>query len=367
MPTQYPTPLVTLATVNPFTNAEGLMIVDQSSNVFSGETLVDVSGDIAVLREVNYYDYQYTDPSNNTFTFRLTDTIEWDASNNVVYKNVVLTGVPGPIGNQIEAQITAITLIYNEEADDQIIQDINNYLKQIQESKTHGMGTLAEYTELLALATDISSGSLTLSLDLSGLTELANAAEQYGDLFYQIEQKISGVTTVDSLAVLTNIRNELGRIAEMYDNLEALKISIQRTSTLKISSDIQTTADKLDLAYTQIAGSLEYLKYFVGIQNTADVNKATMNDYDKSTIAAAKGALNLFKNLVEGQQTEITNIQNTQVKNLKTSVNKFQDLVTDMTSVKTYLQSALDTAGLIRNVNITPSANPNGTFSFTPL
>jgi hypothetical protein len=357
MPTQYPTPLVTLATVDPFIAT--LTLLDSSKNTFSGETLVDVSGDIAVLREVNYYDYRYTDASSNTFTFRLTDTIEWDVNNIVVYKNVVLSGDAGPIGNQIEAQITAITDIYNTEVDDQIIADINNYLKQIDEHKTHGMGTLADYTDLLALATDI-SGAITLSLDISGLTELANAAEQYGNLFYQIQQKISDVTTVDSLTVLTNIKTQLGRIAEMYDNLEALKISIQRTSTLKISSDIQTTADKLDLAYTQIANSLDYLKYFVGATgqsaNFSSIN-AEMNAYDKSTIAAAKGALNLFKDLVDGQQSEITASNNTQVKNLKTSVNQFSALVADMTSVKNLLSSALTAAG---GVSV---AHPNGTFS----
>jgi hypothetical protein len=357
----YPIPLVTLATDASFNPT--LTLIDSSSNRISGEALLDVSGDFGILREVNYYVYQYTDASNNTFSFTLTDTIEWDVNNIVVYKNVVLSGDPGPIGNQIEAQITAITDIYDTEVDNAIIEDINNYLKQIDEHKTHGMGTLAEYTDLLALASDI-SGAITLSLDLSGLTELANAAEQYGDLFYQIEQKISGVTTVDSLAVLTKIRNELGRIAEMYDNLEALKISIQRTSTLKISSDIQTTADKLDLAYTQIANSLDYLKHFVGATGQSgnfNSTLAEMNAYDKSTIAAAKGALNLFKDLVDGQQSEITASNNTQVRNLKTSVNNFQNLVADMTSVKTLLANALAAAGG------SPANHPGGSFSFTAL
>lgn len=351
MPTNFPVPLITFNPTLP-----GTIVLDSSLNTIYSEQPFDVSGDFAVLKEVNVYNYSYTDVSGNIFTFSLTDTIEWDVNNYVVYKNVVLAGNPGPIGNEIDAQITAITDIYSTEVDDAVIADINKYLQQIQESKTHGMGTLAEYTDLLALATGI-SGELTLELDLSGLTELANAAEQYGDLFYQIENKISSVTTVDSLTVLTNIKTQLGRIAEMYDNLEALKISIQRTSTLKISSDIQTTADKLSLAYTQIQGSMEYLKNFVGIANTADVNKAAMNDYDKATIASAKGALNLFKSLVDGQQAKVTDANNTQVKNLKTAVNSFQALVADMTAVKSALQSAMSA------VNGVPATNPNGIFT----
>lgn len=351
--TQFPVPLVTahLSQALP-----GTIVLDSSSNT---PLVAPFQGDIATYGEVNVYNYSYTDVSGNIFTFSLTDTIEWDVNNYVVYKNVVVAGNAGPIGNEIDAEITAITEIWGDPADNAVIQDINKYLQQIQEAKTHGMGTLAEYTELLALATDI-SGSVPLSLDISGLTELANAAEQYGDLFYTIEQNLSRVTTIDSLSVLNNIKTQLGRIAEMYDNLEALKISISRTSTLKISDDIQTTADKLNLAYNQVAGSLDYLKHFAGLTGQSgnfDINNATMNAYDKATIVSAKGALTLFKSLVDEQQAGITHSNNTQVKNLKDKVDQFQNLVTDMTSVKTALQNALVAAGA------SVAGHPNGPFN----
>lgn len=357
LPTQFPTPLVNAH----LASAYGASIVlDSSSNTLYPEG--PFLGDVAVHKEVNTYTYSYTDVSGNVFTFTLTDTIEWDVNDIVVYKKVVLEGNAGPIGNEIDAQILAITDIYDYAGDNGVIEDINKYLKQIDEHKTHGMGTLAEYTDLLALASDI-SGTVTLSLDISGLIELADAAEAYGNLFYQIEQKISGVTTVDSLDVLKKIRVELGRIAEMYDNLEALKISIERTSTLKISSDIQTTADKLDLAYTQVARSLDYLKHFVGAtgqSNNFVPANAVMNDYDKATITAAKGALTLFNTLVQGQQANITEANNTQVKNLKTAVDQYSGLVADMTNVKTLLQNALTSKGF------TTGTQPSGTFSPTP-
>lgn len=349
MPTVFGTPLITFDPALP-----GTLVLDSSSNTINDVSGLDVSGDFAVTEEINVYNYTYTDVSGVVFTFTLTDTIRWDVNDYVVYKRVTLTGDAGPFGNQITAQITALTDIYDTTSDDEIRDEINSYLKTIQASSLYGMGTLSDYTDLLAIANDI-SGSISLDIDISGLIQLANAAQQYGDLFYNIEQKIADVTTVQSDILLGKIRDELAKIAQMYDNLEALKLTVERTSTLKISSDIQTTADKLDLAYTQISQSLNFLKYFVNpndptiAEGTAAL--AAMNDYDKSTISAAKGALNLFSTLVAGQQSTITESNNTQVKNLKTNVYKFSSLVADMTSVRTTLASALEAVGGIVGIN----------------
>ena len=186
---------------------------------------------------------------------------------------------------------------------------------------------------------------MILDLDLSGLNQLAVAAEEYGDLFYQIQQKIAGVTEVDATTILEAIAVQLGKIATMYDNLESLKISIERTSTLKIPDSIQSTADKLQLAFTEVQNSLNYLKYFVDPNDpTIDqsyVASAQMNAYDKGVINSAQGALSLFSALVQGQQTPITASNNTQVQNLKEKVEQFSNLFSDMTSVRTTLAAAL--------------------------
>lgn len=343
MPTHAGSPLITLDPSAQAVYVNNLSLVDSSSVVLdvSGVAL----GDFGITRETNTYVYRYTDPSQNQFEFTLVDVIEWDINDHVVYKQVTVSGSPGPFGNEIDAQITAITEIWGDPADDEVVAEIDGYLQKIQSSSVYGMGQLSDYTELLALASDISGVATVELADISGLIQLADAAKQYGDLFYTINQTIEGVTIANNITVLANIRNELAKIAQMYDNLDALKLTISRTSTLKISDDIQSTANKLDVAYSEISKSLDYLKYFVGATGQSAsfiLANAEMNDYDKATVTAAKGALAVFQNLVVDQQLKLTVNNNTQVANLKDKVDNFQALVSDMASVKTKLQEAMN-------------------------
>ncbi len=311
MPTLYPTPLVTQP-----------VGVDLSGS----STVPLVPLVYGVVGEVNTYVFT-ADVSGAIVVYTEIDTIEWDSSDNIVYKRVVIDGEPGPFGNEIDVQVTLINNVeYDLPEDDTVVGEINALVNQIKCSRVQGMGTLSDYTALLDLAQDI-SGSVNLALDISGLTAIANKAQEYGAIFEEITQTLSDVTVINNVAVLESIRDELQKIASMYDNLKALKLTIQRTSTLQIPDSIQSTAVKLNQVYDELACSLDYLDYFCdGTAASEEIStNGALNAQDQSVIDAATGALNLFSTLVANQGV-VNAGTNTQVKNLSTAVSKFAQL-----------------------------------------
>jgi hypothetical protein len=200
------------------------------------------------------------------------------------------------------------------------------------------MGTLAEYAALLDLAKDASS-NINLSLDISGLEQFALVAEEYGKVFQDITQNITRITTINSESVLQSVKVQLQKIADMYDSLGALKLEIQRTSTLQIPDSIQATADQLQTVFEELECTLPYLEYFCGSTATAPAN-AEMNARDKAAIEAATGALKVYNALAGGQAT-VEAENNVQVFNLKQKVAQFANIKQRLDDAKTCLTNGL--------------------------
>jgi hypothetical protein len=243
--------------------------------------------------------------------------------------------------NEINVFVTIINdTTYNPSNDDDEMAAITALVNKIQCSKAEGMGTLAEYAALLDLAKDASTNPINLSLDISGLEQFALVAEQYGAVFEDITQNLTRVTTINSEAVLESIREQLAKIAAMYDSLGALKLEIQRTSTLQIPTSIQATADQLQTVYSALECTLPYLEYFCGATGASAPANSAMNAQDKAAIDAATGALKLYSALAGGQAT-ITAENNQQVFNLKQKAAQFANIKDRLDAAKTCLTNGL--------------------------
>lgn len=294
-----------------------------------------------VQAEQNVYIYN-VDVSGEIKVYTETDAIEVDASGHVVYKRVTIDGETGPFLNELDAQITIINnASYDLPADDQLVTDINALVNQIKCTRAEGMGTLGDYEALLKMATDI-SGSVNLSLDITTLTDFANAAETYGKIFENITQNLEGVTTIDNTTVLTNIKTQLTKIAAMYDALGALKLQISRTSTLQIPDSIVGTANKLQSVYEELDCTLDYIDYFCSGNAAANgkPDDADLNARDKAVVDAATGALSLFSSIIDDHGS-VTAANNTQVKTLSDKVAQFSTLQSRMASAASCLNTRL--------------------------
>jgi hypothetical protein len=275
-----------------------------------------------------------------------TDIIAWDADHNIVYQHVEIDGQPGPFLNEINVFVTLINdATYDDPFDDDEMGEITELVNKIKCQKAQGMGTLAEYAALLDLAKDASS-NISLTLDISGLTQFASLAESYGQIFQDITQNLSSVTTIDSAPALNLVKAELQKIADMYDHLDSLKLEIRRTATLRIPDTIQQTADQLQTVYSELECTLNYLEHFCDpSDSTVEVAQlAAMNARDKAAIDAATGALLAYKAIADNQGT-VTAYGNTQVVNLTNKINQFHDLKERMQNAATCLTNGLKFAG----------------------
>lgn len=288
---------------------------------------VDLSGDVVTTTptpthggtsaEQNVYTYT-ADVSGAVIVFVETDLVEWDASGNIVYQYVLIDGNTGPFGNEIDVMVSQINTIYNPPNDDTLVTDITNLVNAIQCADVQGMGTLSDYTNLLALAQKVNdSPELADPANITKLEDLAAAAEAYGKVFKTISDTLEVTTEISAYDVLTKIKAALTKISGMFDNLGALKLSITRTAEVKIPDSITAVATQLDGVYSELDCALEYLDYFCTGTN-APANSA-LNAQDTAAIAAATGALNFWNNL---SGSTIGN-NSSQVAALNTSLGKF--------------------------------------------
>jgi hypothetical protein len=341
--TKFPVPLIKAQL-----DASGIThVIDLSSTsiITLPSNLVPVSA--AHYAEQNVYTIVSgaVDPSD---VYIETDIIAWDADHNIVYQHVEIDGRPGPFLNEINVFVTLINdATYDLPEDDTLVSDISGLVARINCTRAEGMGTLAEYAALLDLAKDASS-NISLTLDISGLEQFAAVAESYGAIFEDITQNLSLMTTIDSVSALTLVKAELQKIADMYDNLDSLKLEIRRTATLRIPDSIQQTADQLQTVYSELECTLDYLEYFCGMTGTAFapevVQNSAMNARDKAAIDAATGALLAYKAIAENQGS-VTAYGNTQVVNLTNKINQFHSLKERMQNAATCLTNGLTFGG----------------------
>lgn len=328
MPTLYnaqnPTPLVT---------GHNYTLVDLSGHYT--EPLSVFSNTTAVVAERNTYVFT-ADVSGAVIVYREIDTIEWDGSDNIVYKKVFIDGEPGPFGNEIDVEVVLINSEFPWLEDDTVMGQINALVNLIDSARAQGMGTITDYTALMNLANDI-SGTVNLNIDISGLQAVAAQAVAYGAIFETIQNSLEQVTTISDLTVLGNIKLELQKIADMYTQLGRLKLQIYRTSTLQIPNSISEMTTKLNQVYSNLDTTLNYLDYFNDSTVTKPAN-ADINSQDAAAIAAATGALQMYSTLVNSQAT-VNPTGSTQVSNLTSAVNKFQDLVSRLTTAKNNLDA----------------------------
>jgi hypothetical protein len=327
--TQFPVPLIDLS---------GSVVIDVSSTY--GISAENLQGLNASYGEVNTYVVSGTvDPSGVAFT--LIDTIEWDASDNIVFRRVDLDGEPGEFAPDINVQVTLINQEYNDPDDNTVFDEITALVGEIQCSDLTGLGTLADYTGLLNLAKDI-SGTVNLEMTLTNLQTFAATAEDYGELFATINQTISGVTEIDTTSVLDNIKTYLLQIKGMFDSIKNLNLTLTRTSTLKIPDTIQDTAELLDTVHNQMACSLNQLEYFCTGEVSEGASANPLNNQNKAMIDNAASTLNWFKNIVSGNNVSASVPGNPQVANLKNKVDAFVNLQSRLNAAKTCLQNTLD-------------------------
>jgi hypothetical protein len=278
-------------------------------------------------------------------SYQETDVVIRDASGNLIFQNIVVVGITGPSGNSLDADVeNEVVFVSGSTGAQALSLDISGLVAQIQSSPVTHLGSLNDYLELLQLAQTLEdvSGSITLNLDIAGLTAFAAQAELYGDIFSTINETFNGITNVDDTTVLANIKAQLQIIADMYTNIGALHVSIERASTLQIPETINTAATQIQSVIDKITESLPYLEYFADPSNVLfpkPVN-ADMSPAEKSTIEAAKNALRVWGELVNAETTVVMS-NNSFVQNLKNKIAGFATLTTRMNALYTRLNSVL--------------------------
>jgi hypothetical protein len=234
-----------------------------------------------------------------------------------------------------------------------LMNAIEGFKNNISCDKVQHLGSLEDYRALLVQAQELmqnNEDSITLALNneaYGSLTAFADQAQVYSDLVEQISVQFNAVTVVNDIPALTNIKNQLEKISNMYDNIHKFHAIIEETAVLKVPSSIQAVAGKLENVLDSLECSMPFLEHFVGTGAALSAENQALADLspkDKAAIAKAEAALAAWYQLVSNQ-ANVFSTNDPYVSALNTKLSAFQDYATRMSAALAAFQQRMASWG----------------------
>jgi len=214
--------------------------------------------------------------------------------------------------------------------DDSILAQIQACAVQIKCENFHGKGSIDDYAELFAAASQIANQTSTISLDvdIEGFNEFASAADELSLLFHNFTTKLKTINIIDDKAFLQSILIALQKIVNLSNNFAKFKETILATNTIEIPKSIYTSSTIINNISEEVDCAMQYINNFV----TPDPNLdgASLSNDDKVIIQKATSTIQSWNSIVEhGVSLSMSNnpsIQyiNQQNKNYYTRANKLK-------------------------------------------
>jgi hypothetical protein len=241
---------------------------------------------------------------------------------------------------KIDANVSEFTNVLPvSESSSLILSEIASLQQRIRCEKTKHIGTMEDYSSLFAkyqeFVSQVGDQGIDLAIDLKDITEFANQAEVFSKMFEHISYNFSRTSTVDDSKVLINIRNEMKKIAEMYDNIQKFKATITASSILQVPGSIVKITEELKTLQESIQCSLGFLNRFAdkGYKLSDEDDKLSqLNDVDRASIIAAERALELWIEMIRNDTT-VGMSGNTLIQQFKERIASFSGDAANLKSV----------------------------------
>jgi hypothetical protein len=279
-----------------------------------------------------------------------TDAVITDASGNVVNATINVVGPTGTSAPDVQATLEAdIDLVPSSTAAQALLDEIALLQSRVSCDKVQHLGAMEDYAELFRTAQEYISevgptGSINLVVDTTVLDNFATEAKVYGDMFEEISLQFNRLTTVNDIGALTQVRDALSKIADMYDTIEKFHATITGTSVLQLPESIQDANDSLAAVISSIECSLPYLHYFAdgnaSVLTQDQQTRAALNVEDQAAIDAAVAALGVWLAMVQNE-ANVTMNGNQYIQDFKAKIASFGALDTSLSSVVSQVQTKL--------------------------
>ena len=240
-----------------------------------------------------------------------------DASNDVSYLslNETLKSETGP-GYVIDVSSNEITFtttdsknvnIYEDLSQNIITIDDNEFILaqiqacavQIKCENFHGKGSIDDYAELFAAASQIANQTSTISLDIDieGFNEFASAADDLSALFQNFTTKLKTINIIDDTAFLSSILVALEKIVNLSNSFAKFKETILETNTIEIPKSIYTSSTLISNVSDEVDCAMKYINHFVTPDSSLE--GASLSDGDKLIIQKATTTIQSWNSIVE--------------------------------------------------------------------
>ena len=171
----------------------------------------------------------------------------------------------------IQANLTQIVESYYDDETDmsgstmQVLNQIKSYADQIKCTSFQGKGTIDDYTELFTAASKIATDSkqMALSVDLSGLHEFGQAADDLSKLFTSFIRKLESVNIINDLSFLQSIASALLKIVNLVNVFGKFKETILATSRIEFPKSAHDATVIVQSVLSEVNCAMTYISHFV--------------------------------------------------------------------------------------------------------
>lgn len=232
---------------------------------------------------------------------------------------------------------------YNNTRTNDLLNQIKFYAGEIKCEDFHGKGSLDDYKELFIAASNISNEikSIKLDVDVDGLKEFADSADELTSIFTSYITRLETITIIDDYEFLVSVSNSLKKIYDLSNAFAKFKQTIIATSAIHIPKTTIDACNQIKNVMGEIDCALGYINNFVSPVQGFNSNYELSSD-EKKVINNAVASINNWTNLSD-QGIIIAMENNPDIKtvkqvsaNLKIKSNTLKNLTV---SIKTKLSS----------------------------
>lgn len=241
---------------------------------------------------------------DETFDLVKTTVVGKDSANgDVVYFNTTLDST------NVDVDLSSVVNVSQssqESAD--LMEQISELQGKIKCSSTQHLGTMSDYAVLFdkyqKFVAEAGDSNIELNLDVSELSKFADEASKFSAIFEDVSLRFQRISTVKDTSMLKKVKDELERVANMYDNIRKFQATITATSALQIPISVVTISEQLGVVSESIDCSLKFLNRFVDgeYQLTPEQEElAALDPKDVVAIKAAQNALDIWLEMIRNE------------------------------------------------------------------
>lgn len=207
---------------------------------------------------------------------------------------------------QIHENLEQIVETYNDlaEPDNEqnvLLNQIKGYANELQCSDFHGKGSIDDYAELFAAASNIATESkqMELDVDIAGFNEFAQAADDLSNIFDGFILKLQNVSVITDINFLTAISSALQRIVNLSETFGRFKQTVFSTSAVQLPKSAHETKIVVEGVMDEINCAMQYVNHFVSPEDDPTLVDSQLSAEEKNIITKSVETINHWNTISE--------------------------------------------------------------------